>query len=278
MKFKSGLYFLALSLFSFAVRGQENLFNEENTRKFAEYLLESGQADFAVKEYERLLYLDASKLNTKLGLMKAYRLSGRNDQGVQRTYQIFEDINTMPRSHSIEFSKLLLNERSWDLANTFWDKSQTLPSDDKVLLKSTVSIFDSKFQQAHEQLLNLSDTTNYLGKGYISIVDRGLHGKRKSPFLAGVMSTAIPGLGKAYTGDWKDGLVSLIFTGGMAFQAIRKFNQFGPNNYRPWVYTVIGSGFYLGNIYGSVKSAKNKNIKRINLLQHEASDLFNSYY
>jgi hypothetical protein len=92
------------------------------------------------------------------------------------------------------------------------------------------------------------------------------------------LSTAIPGLGKAYTGDWKDGIVSLIFTGGMAFQAVRKFNQFGANNYRPWVYTAIGSGFYLGNIYGSVKSAKNKNRKKINQLQHEASDLFNAYY
>lgn len=275
---KTLLFFLAIYGLCLQTNAQENLYNEDNTRKFGEYLLESGQYEFAIKEFERLNYLNSSDITAKLNLMKAYRLSGNWQDGLRRSNEVFDNLNLIPRAHSIEYSKLLLTSRDWPRAQRYWESNQTLPTADKALLNSTVQIFNSDFQKAQEYIRLVNDSTNYLAEGYRSIIDRGLNGKRKSPFLAGFMSTAVPGLGKAYTGNWKDGLVSLIFTGGMAFQAYRKFNQYGSNNYRPWVYTVIGTGFYLGNIYGSVKSAKNKNIKRINLLQHEASDLFNAYY
>ena len=267
-----------LCLLAVQARAQENIYNLENSLKFGEYLLESGQSEFAVKEYERIIFLSPKNPLAQINLMKAYRLSGRNEDGLLRSQQLFSDVSIMPEKHALEYSKLLLNMRSWDEANSFWDKNQNLNNDDKVLMKSTVAIFDSKFLAARNQLLALQDSTNYLGQGYISITDKALSRKRKSPFAAGFLSMIIPGLGKAYTGDWKDGLVSLIFTSGLAVQAVRKFNQHGANNYRPWIYTAIGSGFYLGNVFGSVKSAKNKNIKFVNGLQHEASELYNSYY
>ncbi|MFT4734839.1 MAG: tetratricopeptide (TPR) repeat protein [Algoriphagus sp.] len=267
-----------LCLLFIQAKGQENIYDLQNSLTFAEYLLESGQTDFAIKEYERVIFLFPTNPLAQVNLMKAYRLAGRNEDGLLRAEQLFKDISVLPEKHALEYSKLLLNRRAWNKANSFWDLSENLKSDDKVLMKSTVAIFESKFLEARDQLLTLQDSTNYLGQGYMSISNRALAIKKKSPFVAGLMSMVIPGLGKAYTGDWKDGIVSLIFTSGLAFQAVRKFNQHGANNYRPWVYTAIGSGFYLGNIFGSVKSAKSKNIKFINGLQHEASDLYNSYY
>jgi tetratricopeptide (TPR) repeat protein len=259
-------------------RAQGDLYNLDNSVRFGEYLLQSGQYDYAVKEYERILFMSPKNLDAQINLMKAYRLANRNEDGIIRSNQLFENLNLMPEKNAMEYSKLLMNTREWDKANTFWNINENLKAEDKTLFKSTVSVFNSKFIQAREELLSLQDSTNYLGSGYLSLVDKALNQKKKSPFAAGFMSMVIPGLGKAYTGDWKDGLVSLIFTGGMAFQAVRKFNQHGANNYRPWIYTGIGAGFYLGNIYGSVKSAKNKNFKFVNTLQHEASRLYNNYY
>jgi tetratricopeptide (TPR) repeat protein len=259
-------------------KAQTNLYSLDNSLKFGEYLLQSGQYDYAIKEFERIVFMSPNDLESKLNLIKSYRLANKNEEGIVRSNELYADHKQMPEKQALEYSKLLLNIRDWNSAKIFWESNQNLKQDDKVLLKSTVAIFDSKFSEAHEQLLKLQDSTNYLGAGYLSIVDQALNQKRKSPFAAGFMSMVIPGLGKAYTGDWKDGLVSLIFTGGLAFQAVRKFNQYGANNYRPWVYTSIGAGFYLGNIYGSIKSAKNKNFKFVNTLQHEASRLYNSYY
>ncbi len=275
---KLAFILVILTAFGSKSYSQENLFDETNTRKFADYLLESGQYTFAIKEFERLNYLVPQDQQVRYQLLKSYRLAGLNEEGEQRTYRLFEPLKEMPRIHSLEFSKMLMNQKKWDRAINFWNQSETLPETDKALLESTVHVFNSDFVKARERLATLTDTSNFMLQGYRSIIDRGINSPKKSPLLAGVLSTLIPGLGKAYTGDWKDGIVSLIFTGGMAFQAVRKFNQFGANNYRPWVYTAIGSGFYLGNIYGSVKSAKNKNRKKINQLQHEASDLFNAYY
>ncbi|SOE21419.1 hypothetical protein SAMN06298216_1889 [Spirosomataceae bacterium TFI 002] len=269
------LLFLFFSTFA---QAQDDIYNLENSKEFAAYLLESGQYKSAINEYERVVFMAPNDLEQSVLLLKSYRLAEDYEQGIIKASALFPNLIEMPKEHSIEFSKSLMSLRSWDRANNFWDGSKTLAQDDKVLLKTTVEIFEGDFQKAQKQLSSIQDSLNILGANYRSIIDQGLNGKRKSPFVAGFLSTAVPGLGKVYTGDWKDAIVSLIFTGGMAFQAVRNFNKHGINDYRPWVYTTIGTGFYLGNILGSVKSAKDKNRKKINLLQHEASDYFNSYY
>lgn len=278
MKTSSLLFLVFFCFWAKESKAQQDLYDLESSKKFAAYLLASGQYDFAAKEYERVLFLAPQNGRAQVNLLKSYRLAEDFDTGLLRGGQLFPNLVKMPEKQALEYSKLLLNTRNWEELIAFGDNNESLKPDDKTLLKSTVFIFDSEFINAREQLLKLTDSTNYLGQGYISVVDRAIDGKRKSPFLAGFLSMVVPGLGKTYAGDWKDGIVSLIFTGGMAFQAYRKFNQFGSNNFRPWLYTTLASGFYFGNVYGSVKSAKDRNHKRINLLQHEASDLYNSYY
>lgn len=271
------LLFLSLFILSHA-RSQENLFDLNNSKKYANYLLSSGQYDASVAEFERVIFLDGTDLASKQKLISSYRLSKQFEKGITRIPFLFEQPSEMPRPHAVEYSKLLMSARDWETARGFWQESTQLPQKDKLLMQSTLYIFESDFKKAQETLNQIELPDDPLKAGYASVVDRGLNGKKKSPFLAGFLSTAIPGLGKVYTGDWKDAIVSLIFTGGMAFQAVRNFNNHGVNDFRPWAYATIGTGFYIGNIVGSVKSAKDRNRKRINELQHEASDYFNSYY
>jgi hypothetical protein len=102
--------------------------------------------------------------------------------------------------------------------------------------------------------------------------------KKKSAGLAGLLSAVVPGLGKVYSKDWKDGIIAFVFTGTMMLQSVRNFNRKGFDNPRGYIYGAIGTGFYLGNIYGSVKSAKNFNIKETEKIKHEISDIFNAQY
>jgi hypothetical protein len=275
---KKTLLFATLLVSSFIVSAQQDLYNYENSRRFGEYLLKSGQFELATKEYERLVFLNSSNDTLKLNLLKAYRLNEKFETGILRAQQLYPATENLPFSHSIEYSKLLMNDRQWTTANAFWDKSENMLKDDRQLFKTSASIFNTDFKTAKSYLRLIDDSTNVLAVNYNRIVDEGLYGKSKSPFLAGALSTVIPGLGRVYTGDWKDGLVSLIFTAGMAFQSYRGFNKDGIKSTRGWIYGGVGAGFYLGNIYGSVKSTKNKNKKKTNLLQHEASTLFNAYY
>lgn len=270
------LFFFIVSVFT--VAAQEDLYNYESSRKFGEYLLKSGQFELATKEYERLVFLDPGNDSLKLNLIRAYRLDSRFEAGINRTQQLYPQAETLPYPHTIEYSKLLMSDQKWVEAYAFWNESKTMPATDKYLFGASASIFNTNFKQAEQYLKLINDSTNVLAINYNDIVSRGLYGKYKSPFLAGTLSMIIPGLGRTYTGDWKDGLVSLIFTAGMAFQSYRGFNKDGIKSFRGWAYGGVGLGFYLGNIYGSVKSAKNKNKKKINALQHETSTLFNAYY
>lgn len=265
-------------LFQFYNGFSQDLYTYENSKKFGEYLLKSGQFDLATKEYERLVFLNSSSDSLKLNLIKAYRLSGKFDTGLLRVSQLYPETAEMPFPHAMEYSKILMNKRSFPEAVSFWNESKSIPAEDKVLLKTTTLIFDSKFKNAQAQLAQFGNVQNPLAAGYQSILDRGLSGKKKSPFLAAAMSAIVPGTGKAYTKNWKDGLISFVFVGVMAFQSYRMFNKHGVNDARGWIYGTIGTGFYIGNIYGSAKSANDFNRKKINALQHEASALFNTYY
>lgn len=270
--------FTVFLLFQFYNGFSQDLYNYENSKKFGEYLLKSGQFDMATKEYERLVFLNTTSDSLKLNLIKAYRLAGKFDTGLLRVSQLYPETAEMPLPHAMEYSKILMNKRSFPEAVAFWDESKTIPADDKILLKTTTLIFDSKFKNARAQLSQLGSVQNPLAAGYQSILDRGLTEKKKSPFLAAAFSSIIPGTGKAYTKNWKDGLISFVFVGAMTFQSYRMFNKHGVNDARGWIYGAIGTGFYIGNIYGSAKSANEYNRKKINALQHEASALFNTYY
>ena len=117
-----------------------------------------------------------------------------------------------------------------------------------------------------------------LALDYKELTQQALETKRKSPALAGIMSAVIPGTGRFYSKDWKDGIVSMFFAGAMGFQAYRGFSKSSIKSTRGWIYGGIGFGFYLGNIYGSVQSAKFYNKKSRQGIKNSIDKLFNSYY
>jgi hypothetical protein len=266
---------LLLLIISFTTFGQD-IFSYENSRKYGEYLIKSGQFELASKEFERLVFLVPNNDTLKTNLLRAYRLSNQNSLGIAKLSVLYDNPSKVPYSSALEYTKLQMQNQSWPEAKKFWNQNENFSSDDKVLFNVTSEIFNNNFNIARISLKDLKNPENELGVGYRSILEKETH--KKSPALAALMSTVLPGSGKAYSNNWKDGLVSLIFTAGMAFQSYRNFNKFGTNNHRGWIYGGIGLGFYLGNIYGSVKSTKDFNRKKINALKHEASALFNTYY
>jgi hypothetical protein len=269
---------LILSVFNVYFCSAQDLFTEEKSLQFAEYLMKSGQFDLATVEFERLVYMRPQADSLKASLLKSYRLGNQIKLGIQRAQLFFPDQSKMPFIIAIENAKLLMQTKDWEASRLFWNQNIYLSNDDKVLLNTTINIFENQFPKALSTLKSIQDKEHYLAKGYSSIIDKKSALPLKSPVLAGVFSGLVPGLGKVYARSWKDGLVALLFVGGMAFQSYRNFNKHGTDNYRGWVYGSIGLGFYLGNIHGSVKNVKDFNRKKINVLQHEASALFNTYY
>ena len=84
---------------------------------------------------------------------------------------------------------------------------------------------------------------------------------RKSPLLAGLLSTFVPGLGKVYTRRSWDGAFAATVTAGTAWLAYSGFRA-GGHNLKAWTFASLSVGFYIGNIYGSFCSAKIYNLKQ----------------
>lgn len=91
-----------------------------------------------------------------------------------------------------------------------------------------------------------------------------------SPWVAGVASAIVPGLGKIYAGSVGEGVASFLLVGAFATLTANSWAKAGtPANWRTITYGTIGSLLYIGNIFGSVASVRvyYKNFEEIN---HEA--------
>ena len=114
--------------------------------------------------------------------------------------------------------------------------------------------------------------------GALDLAAQGEIIKLKSPFLAGSMSAIVPGSGKFYTRDWKDGLIGFLTVGASAYQSVRGFQRRGINSGYGWVFGGLATGFYFGNIYGSVQSAKRYNKRKKQNLKLKIENRFNTDY
>lgn len=269
---------LLFVLFKFINSSAQDLYNYDNSKKFAEYLSKSGQYELATREYERLIFMLPQNDSLKTSLLSMYRRSGKLDEALLRGRQLYPDISLMSSPSAVEYSRSLLLKTDYKVAREFWGTNTQLSQPDKVILSATSEILQDNYKSANEILSVLKEEDHKLAPDYKALASQALKIKKKSPALAGIMSTIIPGTGRFYTRDWKDGIVSMFFVGTMAFQSIRGFNKSGVNSTRGWIFGGVGLGFYLGNIHGSVVSAKNYNKKSHLTIRNRIDNLFNSYF
>jgi len=86
------------------------------------------------------------------------------------------------------------------------------------------------------------------------LTTEGMNLKYKSVLIATIFSAFIPGSGKIYAGRTNDGIYSFVSVGVSAWQAYDGFRNKGTNSVKGWIYGILGSSLYLGNIYGSAVS------------------------
>lgn len=78
--------------------------------------------------------------------------------------------------------------------------------------------------------------------------------KKKSPFIAGSLSTLVPGLGKVYAGKPKQGISAFLPIAILGLQAYEAYQKDGIKNARFIIFGSLFSVFYIGNIWGSALS------------------------
>jgi hypothetical protein len=250
-----------------SVAAQGNLFDADNSRRFAHYLYNSGDFKQAAAEFERVVFLAPEDSVSRYFLVASYRQSAQSpDIGLRRFQELFAGDASHQADLRREVALLYASGGNYAGMQQFLEKTPVFTTSDSLLLISSF-IFQEKYSEAllfseHNQQSDLH-----------SLVIRSSSLPYKDPNLAVAMSVIIPGSGKIYAGQWKDGLFSLLFTGMSAWQSYRAFHKEGIKSAYGWFYGGVSLGFYLGNLYGSYKAVSKHN----NQLQHEINHELDGY-
>lgn len=244
------------------LRGQD-LFDSLNAGRYADFLFRSANYQEALAEYERLVFLFNSGEEIKLRLVQSYRLAGKPELALQRAEMLWaEPTNVSERVSKELFALKIITGNTHNLALQANNNQWLLPEEKTFFIAST-QLLGNDYQKAAELLNSVVIDENSALAAYRNIANDALTQKYKSPFAAGLFSAIIPGTGKFYAGNWQDGLLSMSIIGVTAWQAYRGFEKRGVRSVYGWIYGIIGTGFYLGNIFGSVKE-----INRYNQAKH----------
>ena len=266
------IVFLASTLLSF-VSAEEPIeyYAPENVRKFADFLYEQGDYLRAAGEYQRYLFSlseeleESEQIRYKIAL--CYRFAGENEQAI-RNFEML--LRSRPQSQFASRAYYQIGA-TYFLMDQFEQSTQflreTLPHITEAQQHAEAEqliglsyLMQKQWSEAGEifKTLQGSDVIAIREKAsvYHGYAEAGTQLPNRSPFLAGVLSTIVPGAGRLYTGRIGDALTSLLTVGIAGWQAYDGFQRDGLSSVKGWTLGTLGGIFYVGNIYGSVISAR----------------------
>lgn len=272
--FNFTLIIVSLFVFSASPVSSQDLYDSTHTLRYANYLYQSGDYSQAISEFERGIFNYNVDEKTKLRLIKAYRNSGRTEFALKRMNLLWNK----PHLQSPDIAKEVFALKILNKADTMCirdiSNNPLLKPDDKIFLSSTILLLNDQYEEAHQMLdskvVDQSPEFNTL----LKFSEQGMNLKYKSPFFSGFLSTILPGAGKVYTGNWENGLISLIMVSSSVYQSYKGFEKYGTKSVYGWIFGAIGVGFYFGNIHGSVKAANRYNFKNKNRIRENVQGVF----
>ncbi|MFC1716055.1 tol-pal system YbgF family protein [Candidatus Poribacteria bacterium] len=245
-------------------------YSSGNILKFADYLYQEGDYLRAAGEYQRHLFhypQNADSTLYKLGF--CYRLAGDTERAIHTFRKIVankaEGRFRSAASYQIAYSYFLSRqyEKSLQYLDEAVHKAADVDERGKLQILSAFNYLHQKrWHDAEDILSGLDLKDEELSRTALSLrasAQDGARLPRKSPILAGLMSTVVPGAGKFYCGQYGDGLYSLFLAGATGLLAWDGFRDDGLHSIRGWVLGSMGAIFYTGNVYGSVIAARVRN-------------------
>jgi tetratricopeptide (TPR) repeat protein len=249
------VYLVILNSFQFAQ--QLDLKSPQNIKRFANYLFCEKDYLRAIDEYESYLRInedDSIRFKIALGFLEMEKY----DSAIEKFSKI-KSTSSFYEASRIEKLKtyFLLNDSAKFISE----------SDSIIASKSQFSTNALKLQSIYNLLTNKHPDKNNFLMQFVSnekndalkLYDQKTDPHYKIETVAGILSALIPGAGKIYTQNYSDGITAFLLTGLFGYLAYTNFEH--DHNFRGWIFTAVASGFYAGNVYGSVASAQIFNAK-----------------
>lgn len=249
----------------------------EKSKEFASYLFKSGQYELSAAEYERLLYLEKDNDSLKYALVNSYFKNGQLQKAVKRSESLYRSLEDFSDPMSELYLQMLILGKDFDKFDKNF-KSILLEKKKRDIYDLHREIMAGNWANVKTKIPQLSLTDHPTVPSLKVLSTKATLFKPKKPWLAVLMSAVLPGSGKFYTKDYKDGIFSLLVVGGTAFQSYRGFNKDGVSSTSGWIFAAISTGFYAGNIYGSAKAAQVYNQNFWFEIEEDAEAIIRSSY
>ena len=233
---------------------------------YADNLFNKGEYYRAISEYQRYLFFDANSITDSLytitQISKCYYFGKDYEDAIsyveriisthQKEKALVEELN---KYAGLSYLKLGYPKS----AILFFKQNEYEPNSEFLLGVSYLYLYEWDLAQKKFELLsNHNDIEiSTLSNELTLIAKNGTNLNDKNPMMAGALSTFIPGSGYIYTGNYQTALSSfllnLLLLGSSYELQKNGFRFTGTTTF------LIGFGWYLGNIYGSITSVTRYN-------------------
>lgn len=265
-------YSVFISLFlltlACAVGQSQNLYDSGHSRQFADYLLTTQQYQLASVEFERVVLMEPENSEARQKLIFSYRQSKDYSSALKKLHQWYPTAHP-DAAFAEEWIKLLLLNQSYTAAAELLHRQESLSPLTRQYYQLANFLLSGEWEQACSFLQEPRMGAFAGADELLMLAEQKQNLKYKSPALSLALSAVVPGLGKVYAKDWKDGVISLLFVATNAWQAYRGFSKDGTDSVYGWVFASMAVGFYGSGLYGSWKSAQAYNVQLDHDLYHE---------
>ncbi len=235
-----------------------DFFSAANRLKFGDYLYRQKDYLRAFDEYSAYLKThgnDTMLLKMSLALREMKRYSEAEDYLKSLAFN-----SPLKKRAKIElFKTYFIKGGGTQLKNEF-ERKRYVPENGRGAVLSLYYVSQILWSQT------LPDSVNFIAAFEPDIREKmeNYYYRKKYPgykdeTTAGILSAAIPGLGKIYNEDYGDGITAFIFTSVLGYLTYDNFRA--GHTFRAWLFAGLTGLFHGGNIYGSIVSARLYNAK-----------------
>lgn len=132
------------------------------------------------------------------------------------------------------------------------------------LEKAGLSLLQNKPESYLDAASRYSGTAALLSDSFLTLsqIYDDTYGKRgKSPWVAALSSSIIPGAGQYYAGNKVEGVMTFLLCGALAAVAVEHTRHYGPQDWRSIACYAAGAGLYITNIGRAALSVSIQNEK-----------------
>lgn len=263
------LYNVLLICSNFTVAQENNLLNYPNSVKYANYLFENKEYELSAIEYERIVFMEPADTLAKLRLVQSYRLMNDFKTALNRLEGFYPCcLQCCNSDFAFEKFRIHFHEKQYDECLQLLSDNKHIDLTTGIKMKTAVLLMQNKWNEATKTTDNYL-STNSSTPALLELKDISLKGatlQYKNPYTAAIFSGIIPGSGKFYTHQWKDGLYAMLAVSALSYITYQSFAKNGSNPYG-YIFGTVAFSFYTANIYGSFKSAvrfnKTKNAETV---------------